>query len=571
MWFQRLEDRLEREKRAVDSLIAEGWVKRADWHVDERAGTVRADVDFEAGGRLREAELVYPFVYPFCPLQVMPRQEGERWSGHQWPSGELCLEIRADNWHPEFDARDMLLSVRKLLDTEADVDNAGLPLQVPADHQFTEGQYLVAHFLRLVMSGALIEELCRRGNGVHGLDLLTQEHDGCYVFVAVGLAGSAEHERWIDAEVPQQFGATPNRVARIAALKEGDTRHLALTDRHCPPAEVWAQFSAIPFDGNGVVVGLLKDRILAKWLGNEKAYDIVEVPMDNQQRAPARNSAIAAKRVAIVGCGSMGSKVAASLARAGVTRFFLVDGDVMKIENLVRNDLDWSAVGAHKVDGVAKRLRAIRTDVQINSWNGRLGGQHSTSNLLSCLRELAASDLIVEVTGSGQGFGMAAAVATQDRIPMVWGRVFGGGYGGYVTRSRPGFEAPPLEVRHEIHMWMTDPTFPRPPKDSDIDYGVEADDQAPMIADDADVSVISAHLARLALDALRPPSESDYPYSAYVIGLRAEWIFQGPFQTFPIMLQTVTAPASSEVPASTVDGETPPPILTGDDASPEVT
>ena len=31
------------------------------------------------------------------------------------------------------------------------------------------------------------------------------------------------------------------------------------------------------------------------------------------------------------------------------------------------------------------------------------------------------------------------------------------------------------------------------PRDSDIDYGAEPDDQAPMIADDADVSVISAH------------------------------------------------------------------------------
>jgi hypothetical protein len=49
-----------------------------------------------------------------------------------------------------------------------------------------------------------------------------------------------------------------------------------------------------------------------------------------------------------------------------------------------------------------------------------------------------------------------------------------------------------------------------------------------MIADDADVSVISAHLARMSLDTLRPFEESDYPYSAYLIGLRKEWIFQAP-------------------------------------------
>mgnify|MGYP003592196892 FL=1 len=88
---------------------------------------------------------------------------------------------------------------------------------------------------------------------------------------------------------------------------------------------------------------------------------------------------------------------------------------------------------------------------------------------------------------------------------------------------------------------MTNPEFPKPPKDSDIDYGVEPDDQPSMVADDADVSVVAAHLARLALDALLAAEESDYPFSAYVIGLRAEWIFTGPFQTFPILLKAPPA------------------------------
>jgi len=216
----------------------------------------------------------------------------------------------------------------------------------------------------------------------------------------------------------------------------------------------------------------------------------------------------------------------------------LIDGDVMKPGNVERNDLDWNAIGAHKVDGVAKRLRAIRPDVDIERWIGRFGSQYSTGSVLTCLKQLAECDLIVEGTASGQGFGYAASVATSEQIPMVWGRVFGGGYGGYVTRCRPGLERSPLEVRHEIHLWLTQPDFPKPPKDSDIDYGAEPDDQAPMIADDTDVSVISAHLARMALDTLRPVGETDYPCSAYVIGLRKEWIFEnGPFDTFSVTLQ----------------------------------
>ena len=132
---------------------------------------------------------------------------------------------------------------------------------------------------------------------------------------------------------------------------------------------------------------------------------------------------------------------------------------------------------------------------------------------------------------------------------MVWGRVFGGGYGGYIARSRPGIETQPQDVQHEIYTWMTEPDKPKPPQDSGIDYGVEPDDQPAMVADDADVSVISAHLARMALDTLRSPEQSDYPYSAYVIGLRKEWIFQQPFEVHPLVLRAApeTAIAESQV------------------------
>lgn len=557
MWFQRFTDRLEAEKQAVAALVAEGWVYRAEWYVDEVLGTVTADVDFEAGGQLREAKLVYPFVYPFCPLQVMPRADGVRWSFHQWPNGELCLEYRADNWRDTFDAGDMLRSARRLLDTEATLDDAGAPMQVVSDHRITEGQLLAWDPLHLVMTDAIKAELIRRGPEVQLVDIHEVTHDNCVVLIAVGVAGSPEHERWVDPEVPAHFSASPNSVARVAVLQKADDRHLALLDKSFTPAQVWQQFSAIPFDGSGTVIGLLDSVAIAKWL-LKKVYDLAEVPMDKQQRALVRNRVIAGKRVGIVGCGSMGSKVAASLARAGVNRFLLIDGDVMKPGNVERNDLDWNAIGAHKVDGVAKRLRAIRPEVEVDRWIGRFGAQYSTGNVLACLKKLAECDLMVEGTASGQGFGYAASVATSEQIPMVWGRVFGGGYGGYVTRCRPGLERSPLEVRHEIHLWLTQPHFPKPPKDSDIDYGAEPDEQAPMIADDADVSVISAHLARMALDTLRPVEETDYPHSAYVIGLRKEWIFEnGPFDTFTV---TLTAPTPSTQPQATaLEAEAPAP------------
>lgn len=556
-WFQRFPDRLEHEKQVVGALLSEGWVTRVDWNVDAVAGVVTAEVDFEAGAVKREAKLVYPFVYPFCPLQVMPRTEGERWSTHQWPSGELCLEMRADNWHPDFDGADMLRSAHKLLNTEATVDSEGVRHRVQNDHRFTDAQFLNASDFRLVVSDALKAEVRRRGLGVHGLDLYGVIHERCIVFFAVGLSGSGADDRWLDPGVPPHFSANPNRVARIAALEKDDDRHKALTDKKCTPAEIWAHFSGVSLNTSGIVVGLLGAKAISKLVGNE-VEDVIEVPMDNQKRIPERNDAFPGKKVAIVGCGSMGSKVATSMVRSGVAHLFLVDGDVMKSGNLARNDLDWRSIGAHKVDGVIARLRNIRPNVVVDSWVGRLGGQHSTTALITCLEQLASCDLIVETTASGQGFGFASSVATQDRVPMVWGRVFGGGYGGYIARSRPGLEAQPQDVQHEIYTWMTEPDKPKPPRDSDIDYGAEPEDQQAMVADDADVSVISAHLARMALDALRPAEQTDYPYSAYVIGLRKEWLFEQPFEVHPLRLKAAPENAQTANHATQPEGASAP-------------
>lgn len=538
MWFLHPDGRLQEEQRALADLVAEGWLKNVKWYIDDEAKTTAVDVDMFAGDRWWETRIVYPFIYPYAPPQVMPRAK-ERWSLHQWGHGELCLEIRADNWYPGLNAADMMRSARKLLGTESTLDEAGVPLAVLNDHRFTEGQRMAWEPMRLLLTDDLVAEVQRRGEVVSILELSRVQYDLAWVFTGVSLLGNRHFDKWIDNGLPSQFRTASLPFARIANLEEGSAAHLALTDDSCAPDELWRHFSDIPFDDPKIVIGILPTKILVKYLGPTEVINMAIIPMDNQQRAPARNDALNGKRIAIVGCGSMGSKVAASLARCGVSDFLLFDGDVLKPGNLVRNELDWFEVGAHKVDGVMSRLQAINPKVQVDSWKGRLDGQHSMATIVAALEKLGKCDLIVETSASGQGFAASAAVASQAKIPMVWGRVFGGGYGGYVVRSRPGIESPPLEVRHQVYTAMTDPSLPKPPDDSDIDYGSENDEHQAMIADDGDVSILSGYLTRLIIDTLRPAAESDYQESAYLIGLRKEWIFETPFETRPISLPRV--------------------------------
>jgi sulfur-carrier protein adenylyltransferase/sulfurtransferase len=67
-----------------------------------------------------------------------------------------------------------------------------------------------------------------------------------------------------------------------------------------------------------------------------------------------------------------------------------------------------------------------------------------------------------------------------------------------------------------------------------------------LIADDADVTVIAAHAARMAIDVLIPRNPSSFPNSVYLIGLAKAWLFAQPFDTYPIDVGPPEAAAPAE-------------------------
>ena len=71
------------------------------------------------------------------------------------------------------------------------------------------------------------------------------------------------------------------------------------------------------------------------------------------------------------------------------------------------------------------------------------------------------------------------------KTPLVWAEVFGGGFGGLVARHRPGHEPDPASMRRMIEAWCADRG--KPIARAANDYG--GAEEAPLIADDADVTV----------------------------------------------------------------------------------
>lgn len=76
---------------------------------------------------------------------------------------------------------------------------------------------------------------------------------------------------------------------------------------------------------------------------------------------------------AIVGVGGLGAPAAAALAASGVSALTLIDDDLVEISNLPRQPLyDVDDVGTPKVEAAARRLRARRPDLRVESVRARV-------------------------------------------------------------------------------------------------------------------------------------------------------------------------------------------------------
>ena len=368
-------------------------------------------------------------------------------------------------------------------------------------------------------------------------------HEETSVYVVASVTKSQD-DKWTDATISP------------ALLSEGYERAAALLRwplaAPFPSTETCTQFTA-DATGHGFTLSSVNYVVLAR--GSELRAFYLNVDLDSvrrismlslpnpSSRLDEAHGSLQDRSVAIVGCGSVGSKIATMLARAGVTNFLLVDDDILLPENLVRNDLDWREIGTHKVDSVARRIQLVNPSANCKKRRHRLGGQEASGGIEALIEGLASCDLLVDATADASVFNYLCATVAIAAKPLVWAEVFAGGRAGLVARHRPGFEPGPASMRRAIENWCYEKGKPVEPAAND--YGMRGS-TAPLIADDADVTVIAAHAARMAIDILIPRNPSIFPNSIYLIGLAEYWIFSRPFETYPVEVGPADLPKEEQ-------------------------
>ncbi|MCH8247965.1 MAG: ThiF family adenylyltransferase [Proteobacteria bacterium] len=101
------------------------------------------------------------------------------------------------------------------------------------------------------------------------------------------------------------------------------------------------------------------------------------------------------KRVAVVGCGSLGSEFVAMIAKAGVGNITIVDGESLAWANIGRHSLGASSVRLNKAVAMKSMLAATLPHVRVDAVDSRLGLQDE-----ALVENIMSADIIVSATGS---------------------------------------------------------------------------------------------------------------------------------------------------------------------------
>ncbi|WP_437759378.1 HesA/MoeB/ThiF family protein [Sorangium sp. So ce1389] len=269
------------------------------------------------------------------------------------------------------------------------------------------------------------------------------------------------------------------------------------------------------------------------WRGTDKCTAAIDIPVEREPgiRIPQQDKDIfEVRRVGLVGLGSLGSKTAESLARSGVRHFVFVDSDVLLGPNLCRHAARVRDIGTLKVHAVDELIRESSVDnLNIKCHTVRLADATNPEVHARVLEDLAQVDVIVDATADPEAFCVLAMLASDHRIPLIWGEVFGGGLGGFLASAHPNRTPCPHCVRAGFLAHLAG-LPPAPLSEAVVPYG--GSDTEPLVASDADVSYIAAAVAARALDFLMDATPQEAPVT--LLGWRRGWVFERAFQSIPI-------------------------------------
>ena len=502
-------------------------------------------------------ELIFPQYYPAeCPI-IFPIPRGESWSGHQYlGSGALCLEWGPDNWEPKLNAANVIKSLINLLFGEAPREVEGLNKKgtVESRHSTTQGIDLRNEINRIILTDNLIEIMeSLASNGkltVHSL--ISEETWINYIIeindskeISEDIPKSIFNSRFCSIELKGYWFKTNKEFSMVSGLLNSiDMLNMVLK---------LSSFDIIIGDSIGFRYDDIKIKIPLLILTKDKKIitvflskgedgkiickEITPITTDfnlSKSRVPSEiYTKIQGKSVAIIGAGSLGSKLSRSLASTGLNTMILVDDDILLPENISRHIAGFNNIGEHKVILAKESAEAVLIKSNIEAIIHQVGEQTNTSVHTKLISKIASNTLIIDCSANSRSFQILGMISSKLKIPMVWGEVFPGGLGGWVAYAIPNITPCPFCVRRAILEEFRQ--YPDLPGIAINNYGIlPFDGSMAYEALDADVSYIASVMVHRVIAILSDDDSLSENHPFIIYSLRKGWIFENAYEVIRV-------------------------------------
>ncbi|TFG91826.1 MAG: NAD(P)H-binding protein, partial [Candidatus Atribacteria bacterium] len=119
-------------------------------------------------------------------------------------------------------------------------------------------------------------------------------------------------------------------------------------------------------------------------------------------------------KIAIIGCGALGTVTANNLVRAGVGKISIIDRDFVELNNLQRQILfDEDDIGMPKAIAAAEKLKRVNSDVEIEAMVKDL-------NHMNVEKILSGVDLVLDGTDNMQTRFLINDVCVKNKISWIY-------------------------------------------------------------------------------------------------------------------------------------------------------
>lgn len=494
-----------------------------------------------------EFECRYPESYPFAPPQIYPKDRSSHWvPKHQYiNTGRFCLNIREKTWTSSLSAADIIKSLRDLLMAEEIrkikkedklilyEDDEPTRLQkifkktqciIPSDIDFPSDNsfgvfnyfmYLSAGTHRIVVKGITYE------NGSFKSAIAKQVWKSASLF-------SDFYGIWIKTSLTN-IGAMLY-ISEFTELKKFliENKIIPEEDFLCKNAEGGQYTDFLIFDQEFNNLFFYLECSAKK--NNVEPYRAYFMDLKTIfDRVPNKDNyaMLVNKKATIIGCGSVGSKVAEYLTKAGVGKFVLIDNDIITSENIIRHACQLDDISIEKVYAIGNKLQKINPQVIVQPVVKDL---YVIDSLIQ--EKIKDSDVLVVATAANEE--IFNEYAYNQGIPAVYSKVYPFGFGGEILRIIPKV-TPCFECAHYFKETLIDEQFNDAvfPDCRMLSYDQTYDgQQIPLPALAIDSDFVALITSKLALELLIDNDYDNFRDVPNIIlwGNKKEWIFDQPYQ-----------------------------------------